>query len=101
MELPAAGASKPLLTDLDFDRRMRRAFAVIICTERLREGELRGTIAAEIATGARQAGVACHAICAEDSISAFSARMYDLQTIRSAVGAEALQAAAVALCAEL
>lgn len=101
IELPPTGDAKRLLAEHDFEPRMRRAFAVIVCTERLRDGELRGTLAAEIATSARQAGVACHAICAEHAIGLLSARIYDLQTIRTASGAGDLQAAATALASEL
>lgn len=101
MELPADGDAKALLAEHQFDRRMRSAFAVVILTERLRDAEMRGTLAGEIATGARQAGVACHAICAENAIEPFTARIYDLQTIRVARTAEEIRAAARTLSTEL
>lgn len=101
IELPAEGAARTLLIENQFDRRMRAAYAVVICTERLRDGELRGTLPAEIATSSRQAGVACQAICAENAIEPFTARIYDLQTIRTAGTPAELQAAAVALAGEL
>jgi glycerate kinase len=80
---------------------MRAAFAVVICTQRLRDGEFRGTLAAEMATSARQAGVPCHAICAEASIELFTARIYDIQTIRTASSTPELRAAGSALAFEL
>jgi glycerate kinase len=101
MELPAEGNAKDLLAEHQFDRRMRAAFAVVIITEHLRDGELRGTLAGEIATSARQAGVACHAICAENAIELFTARIYDLQTVHTARTGDEIRAAARTLSAEL
>jgi glycerate kinase len=101
IELPAEGDVKALLAEHRFEARMRAAFAVVICTEHLRDGELRGTLAAEMATGARQTGVACHAICAENAIEPFTARIYDLQTIRTAATLDEFRDAARALSAEL
>jgi hypothetical protein len=101
IELPAEGNVKALLAEHQFDRRMRAAFAVVIFTEFLRDGELRGSLPGEIATNARQAGVACHAICAENAIEPFTARIYDLQTVHTARTAEELRAAARTLSAEL
>lgn len=101
MELPAEGDAKAVLAEHRFDRRMRAAFAVVIVTEHLRDGEIRGTFAGEIATGARQAGVACHAICAENAIEPFTARIYDLQTIHTARTADEIEAAARSLSTEL
>jgi hypothetical protein len=100
MELPAEG-NKALLAEQQFDRRMRAAFAVVIVTERLRDGEMRGTLPGELATSSRQAGVACHAICAENSIEPFTARIYDLQTIRTARTPAELREAALELTTEL
>jgi hypothetical protein len=101
LELPAASDAKLLLAEHGFDQRMRAAFAVVVCTEYLRDGELRGTLAAEISTSARQAGVACHAICAENAIAPFTARIYDLQTIRIAATSDQLRHAAGFLADEL
>lgn len=101
MELPAQGDVKVLLAEHQFDRRMRAAFAVVIFTEFLRDGEMRGSLPGEIATAARQAGVACHAICAENAIEPFAARIYDLQTIHTARTAPELSEAARSLVALL
>jgi hypothetical protein len=101
IELPAEGDAKALLAEHRFDARMRAAFAVVIVTEFLRDGEMRGSLPGEIATAARQAGVACHAICAENAIEPFTARIYDLQTIRTARTAAELRLAAKELMTEL
>ena len=101
IELPAEGDAKALLLEHQFDRRMKAAFAVVIVTERLRDGEMRGSLPGEAATNARQAGVACHAICAENAIELFTARIYDLQTVHTARTNEEIRAAARTLSAEL
>ncbi|HWI22720.1 MAG TPA: hypothetical protein VNT22_08915 [Baekduia sp.] len=93
LELPTSGDRNALLNAASFDQRMRAAFAVVILTENLSEEHLRASIAAEIATRARQAGVACHAICGESSLEPFSARIYDLQTVQVADDAAGFTAA--------
>ncbi len=82
-----------LLAECDFDARMRAARAVIIAVQRLREETLAGSAAFEIATRARQAGVPCYAITAENRLDAFDARILDLQTILEAEDPRALAAA--------
>jgi glycerate kinase len=87
------GELKALLSDLDFDARMRRARAVIVAAPRLDERTLEGSPAFEIATRARQAGVPCYAVPAESELDAFDARMLDLQAIQIARSTRALAAA--------
>lgn len=87
-----------LLDALDFDARMRRARAVIIAAQRLREQTLAGrsligSVTFEIATRARQAGVPAYAVTAENALDAFDARILDLQIVLEASGARALTAA--------
>jgi glycerate kinase len=82
-----------LLADLDFDTRMRSARAVVLAEERLRESALRGSVAFEIATRARQGGVPAYAVTAENALEPFDARILDLQLILEAGNTRALAAA--------
>jgi glycerate kinase len=82
-----------LLAGLDFDARMRRGRAVVLAEERLRESTLRGSVAFEIATRARQGGVPAYAVSAENALGPFDARMLDLQLIVEAASSRALAAA--------
>jgi hypothetical protein len=82
-----------LLAGLDFDARMRSARAVVLAEERLRESTLRGSVAFEIATRARQGGVPTYAVTAENRLEPFDARILDLQLILQAVDPRALAAA--------
>lgn len=74
-------ALRAQLEDLNFDRRMRAAHAVIVCEAKLRESTLAGSPAFEIATRARQAGVPAYAVTSEDRLDSFDARILDLQRI--------------------
>jgi hypothetical protein len=77
----------------DFDARMRRARAVIVAAERLREQTLAGSAIFEIATRARQSGVPAYAVTGENRLDAFDARVLDLQLIIEAGNARALAGA--------
>jgi glycerate kinase len=79
-----------LLTGLDFDARMRRARAVVLAEEQLRERTLRGSVAFEIATRARQGGVPAYAVTGENALEPFDARILDLQVILEAGDRRAL-----------
>jgi glycerate 2-kinase len=70
-----------LVRSPEFDARMRAARAVVIAEPRLDERTLAGTIAFELATRARQAGVPAYAVTGEDDLDSFDARILDLQTI--------------------
>ncbi|MGH2875814.1 MAG: glycerate kinase, partial [Solirubrobacteraceae bacterium] len=70
-----------LLAGLDFDARMRGARAVVLAEAHLRESTLRGSVAFEIATRARQGGVPAYAVTGENALTAFDARILDLQMI--------------------
>jgi glycerate kinase len=87
------GKAKALLDELDFDRRMRAARAVVIARERLDDRTLAGSVAFEAATRARQAGVPAYAVCARDELDPFEARIVDLQVILRAGTPRALRAA--------
>jgi glycerate kinase len=85
--------ARALLDALGFDARMRRARAVVIAVQRLRESTLAGSVTFEIATRARQGGIPAYAIAAENRLTGFDARILDLQAILPARGARSLQAA--------
>ncbi len=82
-----------LLEGLDFDVRMRRARAVILGERQLEERALRGSVAFEIATRARQAGVPAYAVTGSNALDRFDARILDLQVIIEASSRRALVAA--------
>jgi glycerate kinase len=90
-----------VLEALGFDARMRAARAVIVGDARLARATLRGPVAGEIATRARQAGVPCHAVTATDAIDRFDARILDLQAIVEAATIAELEAAGEALASYL
>jgi glycerate 2-kinase len=73
-----------LLAALDFDTRMRRARAVVLAEAHLRERTLRGSVAFEIATRARQGGVPAYAVTGRNALAPFDARILDLQVILEA-----------------
>jgi glycerate kinase len=82
-----------LLEGLDFDVRMRRARAVILGERQLEERALRGSVAFEIATRARQAGVPAYAVTGSNALDLFDARILDLQVVVQAGSRRALVAA--------
>jgi glycerate kinase len=82
-----------LLEELDFDVRMRRARAVILGERQLEEHALRGSVAFEIATRARQAGVPAYAVTGSNALDLFDARILDLQVVVEASSRRALVAA--------
>jgi hypothetical protein len=81
------------LDRLGLDARLRRARAVIVGEWVLDERTLAGSAAFEVATRARQSGVPAYAVTGENRLSAFDARMLDLQLVLSARGGRALSAA--------
>lgn len=95
---PTADVSGPL-DEVDFDRRMRAARAVVIACAQLDDRKLGGSIAFEAATRARQSGVPAYAVTGEDSLDPFEARIVDLQVILEAGTSRALSAAGRELAA--
>ena len=89
----AASDVAELLASLDFDARMRSARAVVLAEAHLHERTLRGSIAFEIATRARQGGVPAYAATGENALTPFDARILDLQMIFTASSPRALAAA--------
>lgn len=86
-------ASRDDLDAAGFDGRMRAARSVVVATAALTAADLRGGLAGEIATRARQAGVPCHAIVARNELDPFGARILDLQAVLEAATPPALEAA--------
>jgi glycerate kinase len=82
-----------LLEGLDFDVRMRRARAVILGERQLEEHALRGSVAFEIVTRARQTGVPAYAVTGSNALDLFDARILDLQVVVEASSRRALVAA--------
>ena len=98
------GGARPVTLDarfvleaLDFDARLRAARGVIVADGVCDERWLAGSVAGEIATRARQAGVPCHAIVGRNALDAFAARILDLQRVVEAPTLAACEAAAAGL----
>ncbi len=82
-----------ILDRLDFDVRLRAARAVVTGEGRLDASTLEGKAVAEVATRARQAGVACHAVAGQNALVPSAARVLDLGEILEAGTPAALEAA--------
>ena len=93
LELPDDVAALPD----NVEAQMRAAHAIVIVVRSLEPAELRGTVAFELATTARQAGVPAYAVTAHNGLDAFDARLLDLQVILEARTAKALRHAGGAL----
>jgi hypothetical protein len=87
-----ADASGPL-DEVDFDRRMRIACALVIACAHLDDRTLVGSVAFEAATRARLGGVPAYAVTAHSGLDRFEARIIDLQMILEAGTPRALAAA--------
>lgn len=94
----SAEASKSL-EEVDFDRRMRAARALVIACAQLDDRTLAGSITFEAATRARQSGVPAYAVTGHDSLDPFEARIVDLQVILEASTARTLSVAGRKLAA--
>ncbi|MCA1689316.1 MAG: glycerate kinase, partial [Actinobacteria bacterium] len=90
-----------VLEALDFDRRMRAAWAVVVGVGRLDRSSLEGRVAGEVAIRARQAGVPAHAIVGACVLDRFDARILDLQEILTARDPAELVAAGAELARRL
>jgi glycerate kinase len=89
----ARGEAGQLLDEHAFDASMRAARAVVLAAAHMRERGLPGSVAFEIATRARQAGVPCYAVTGSSELDSFDARIFDLQLVLSARSHGALRAA--------
>lgn len=86
-----------VLAALDFDARMRGARAVVVGEGRIDSQTLRGKIAGEIATRARQRGVPAHAVVGSNALDRFDQRILDLGAMLEAGSPAELEAAGTAL----
>jgi glycerate kinase len=82
-----------VLDALGFDDHMRAARFVVTGEGRLDEQTLEGKLVAEVATRARQGGVACHAVVGQDAMDDFRERIIDLGLVIEAGDEAALEAA--------
>jgi glycerate kinase len=90
-----------VLNAVGFDDQMRAAAFVVTgegCLDRL---TFQGKAVFEVATRARQGGVACHAIVGGSTLDPFEERILDLQTVTAATTVAELEAAGAALARAL
>ncbi|HEY4895028.1 MAG TPA: hypothetical protein VII01_02975 [Solirubrobacteraceae bacterium] len=90
------------LDAVGFDARMRSSWALLVVAASLRPRTLAGSMAFELATRARQAGVPAYAVTADNRLDGFDARVMDLQAIlEAAPSARGLRGAARRLASQL
>jgi glycerate kinase len=82
-----------VLDAIDFDEHMREARFVVTGEGRLDAQTLEGKACAEVATRARQGGVACHAVVGQNDLDAFRARVLDFGLVIEAGDESTLEAA--------
>jgi glycerate 2-kinase len=82
-----------VLDAIDFDEQMRAARFVVTGEGRLDAQTLEGKACAEVATRARQGGVACHAIVGRNELDPFRARVLDFGLVLEAGDEAELEAA--------
>jgi hypothetical protein len=82
--------------DVD-DGRLRAARALVVGEPVLDDRTLLRSVAGELATRARQAGVPCHAVTNDNRLDPFAARILDLQAILEGSSERELEAAGRAL----
>jgi glycerate 2-kinase len=94
-----------VLNALGYDDLMRQAVLVVTGEGRLDRQTFHGKAVFEVATRARQNGVACHAVVGSSELDPFEERILDLQTVSEASTRAQLEAAggriAHRLCFEL
>jgi glycerate kinase len=88
-----------VLDAIGFDDAMRAARFVVTGEGRLDAQTLEGKACAEVATRARQGGVACHAVVGSNDLDPFRARVLDFGLIIEAGSIDALEAAGRELAA--
>ena len=82
-----------VLNAIGFDQRMREAAFVVTGEGRLDRLTFQGKAVFEVATRARQSGVACHAIVGGCELDLFEERILDLQTLTEATTIAELETA--------
>lgn len=90
-----------VLDALGFDERLRAAHALVVGEGRLDATTLEGKACGEAAVRARQAGVACHAVCGQDALSRFDRRILDLGHVLEAGTPDELERAGEQLARRL
>lgn len=90
-----------VLNAIGFDEQMRAAAFVVTGEGRLDRQTFQGKAVFEVATRARQGGVACHAIVGSSTLEPFEERILDLQTVTEATTLAELEAAGGALGAAI
>jgi glycerate kinase len=88
-----------VLDAVGFDDRMRASRFVVTGEGKLDAQTLEGKACAEVATRARQGGVACHAVVGRDDLDPFRARVLDFGLVIEAGDEAALEAAGRELAA--
>ena len=86
-----------ILDEIDFDRRMRAARAVVTGEGKLDQQSLAGKAVSEVSTRARQAGVPSYAIVGRRELDTFGTRVLDLQVVEEAGTLKKIEAAGRAL----
>jgi glycerate kinase len=86
-----------VLDAVGFDERMRASGFVVTGEGALDDQTLAGKCVGEVATRARQRGVACHAVVGVNRLEAFQARILDLASVTEAGTEKDLRAAGKAL----
>lgn len=82
-----------VLNAIGFDDHMRRAMFVVTGEGGLDRQTFQGKAVFEVATRARQGGVACHAVVGRSQLEPFEERILDLQTVTEASTLPELEAA--------
>ena len=82
-----------VLNAIGFDARMREATFVVTGEGRLDRQTFAGKAVFEVATRARQNGVACHAVVGSSTLEPFEERILDLQTVTERTTLDELEAA--------
>jgi glycerate kinase len=82
-----------VLDAIGFDDRMREARFVVTGEGKLDAQTLEGKACAEVATRARQGGVACHAVVGRNELDEFRARVLDFGLVIEATDESELEAA--------
>jgi glycerate kinase len=90
-----------VLNAIGFDDRMREAAFVVTGEGCLDRQTFQGKAVFEVATRARQGGVACHAIVGSCELEPFEQRILDLQTVAEATTLAELEAAGYAISASM
>lgn len=105
LPLPAGLQAGPelqgLLEQEQFAQRLPAARALLIAAGRLDGEALQDTPAFELATRARQGGVPCYAVTAENGLDSFQQRILDLQRVLQAGAPRSLLAAGRTLAGEV